>query len=80
MSADAAWTPDKEARLAELLRYEADAEPLDTWIRRISPRLPPPRHLEPVIDVWQRTRTEPVRAVIELPPRHAKTTTAMHRP
>lgn len=72
------WPAENDARLAELLTYEAEAEGLDQYIRRISPQLPPPPHLKPLIDVWQRTRVEPVRAVIELPPRHAKTTTAMH--
>jgi predicted phage terminase large subunit-like protein len=72
------WNTDAESRLAELLQYEEEAEPFRDYINRISPRLPPPRHLNPLMDVWERTRHGPVYAVIELPPRHAKTTTALH--
>jgi len=72
------WTPEDDSRLADLIRLEFDAEGLDPFIRRMSPRLPPPRHLEPAINLWERTRRGPVRAVLSMPPRHAKTTTAMH--
>jgi len=72
------FSVEDEQRLAELYAYDANAEGLDPFIRRRNPRLPPPPHLKPLIDVWERTRYEPVRAIIELPPRHAKTTTAIH--
>lgn len=58
--------------------YEQDAEGLDAFIRRMSPKLPPPPHLAPLVDLWERTRLGPVYAVVELPPRHAKTTTAVN--
>jgi len=72
------WTAELDARLADLLRLEHAAEPLADFIGRVSPRLPPPAHLKPAIDLFERTRRGPVRAVLEMPPRHAKTTTAMH--
>lgn len=58
--------------------YEQDAEGLDSFIRRMTPKLPPPPHLAPLVDLWERTRKGPVYAVVELPPRHAKTTTAVN--
>jgi predicted phage terminase large subunit-like protein len=79
------WTAADEARLAELLRVEYDGETLDAYIRRVSPRLPPPRHVKPVIQALQEARDasrhpdSSVRIIlIEMPPRHAKTTTVMH--
>src|SRR5690606_32978795 len=38
----------------------------------------PPRHIKPLIDLWEATRHERVFACVELPPRHAKTTTGLH--
>ena len=72
------WGVDDDQRLADLIEYEDQAEGLDAFIRRVSPRLPPPPHLKPLIDLWERTRHETVRAVVMMPPRHAKTTTALH--
>ena len=65
------WTDDDDTRLAELLQTEQEAEPLDTFIRRASPRLPPPPHIAPLLDMWERTRHGPVYAVIEMPPEDA---------
>lgn len=66
------WSEDLEAELMELESYEQDAEGFDAWIRRNTPRLPPPAHIKPLIDLWERTRLGPVYAVVEMPPRHAK--------
>lgn len=73
-----AWSDDDEARLAALLASQHGGEGLDAYIRRVSPRHAPPRHIKPLIDVWEATRHERVFACIELPPRHAKTTTGLH--
>lgn len=82
---DAVWTEADERRLAELLRAEYDGETLEAYIRRVSPRLPPPKHVMPVINALQEARhasrhpDASVRIIlIEMPPRHAKTTTVMH--
>jgi predicted phage terminase large subunit-like protein len=72
------WTEDDDARLAALLEAEYGGEDLDGYIRRVSPRHLPPRHIAPIIKLWNRTRYERVLACIELPPRHAKTTTGLH--
>lgn len=72
------WTERDEERLHALLRAQHGGEGMDAFIRRISPRHPPPKHIAPLIKLWERTRHERVFAVIELPPRHVKTTTGMH--
>ena len=75
---DLDWTEDEEARLEALLRNQYGGETLSEFILRVSPRHPPLRHMQPVIDLWERTRSERVFACVELPPRHAKTTTGLH--
>lgn len=72
------WDEAREQRLAALLEANHGGESLDTYIRRVSPRHLPPRHIRPIMDLWERSRHERVFAVIELPPRHAKTTTGLH--
>lgn len=73
-----AWEESDEERLAALLAAQHGGEGLDAYIRRVSPRHTPPPHIKPLIDVWEATRHERVFACIELPPRHAKTTTGLH--
>jgi predicted phage terminase large subunit-like protein len=72
------WSPEEEARLIELLRWEHDGESLREYIRHCSPHLKPLRHLEPVLDIFERTRRERVLAVIAMPPRQGKSVTAQH--
>ena len=72
------WTEDDDARLQALLEAEYGGEGLGEYIARVSPRHLPPRHIEPLIKLWNRTRYERVLACVELPPRHAKTTTGLH--
>jgi predicted phage terminase large subunit-like protein len=74
----AEYTDADEARLTELLRADVGRETLNEYICRVSPRHRPPKHIGPVMDLWQRTRQERVLALVELPPRHAKTTTGLH--
>lgn len=76
--AEPSWEESDERRLAELLAAQYSAEPIDAFIRRVSPRHIPPRHMEPVHRLWERTRHERVLACIEMPPRHGKTTEALH--
>lgn len=72
------WDEAREQRLAALLEANYGGETLDEYIRRVSPRHPPPRHIRPIMDLWERSRHERVFACVELPPRHAKTTTGLH--
>lgn len=73
-----AYTAEDQARYLELLRWEYGGESLRQYMARVSPHLKPVRHLEPVLDVFERTRRERVRAIIAMPPRHGKTATALH--
>lgn len=69
--------PSRE-KIAEALRLRkrlSDWEPLDTFIRRIAPHQPPPRHLQRLIQVIERARHREVRTCVAMPPRHGKTIT-----
>lgn len=72
------YTDADEQRLQALLRAQYGGEDLDAFIRRVSPRHPPPRHIAPIMELWERSRHERVFACVELPPRCAKTTTGLH--
>lgn len=72
------WSDADEDRLAVLLKAQHGGEGLHDFITRISPRHKPPKHVAPLIELWERTRYERVFACIELPPRHVKTTTGLH--
>lgn len=79
------WTQADDDRLAALLREEFAGESLYDYIKRVSPRQPPPPHVMPVIQALEDARAaarNPDAAIriilIEMPPRHAKTTTVMH--
>jgi predicted phage terminase large subunit-like protein len=50
-------------------------EKLIDFIARVAPHEPPPPHLRLLIDIFQRCRTERVRALISMPPRAGKSIT-----
>jgi len=54
------------------------AERLIDFIPRVSPKYQRPNHLVRLLDVLERTEREPVRAIVNLPPRHSKTETLLH--
>ncbi len=60
------------ARAALDLR-EATAGSLLDFVPQVDPRLLRPYHLAPLAEAIERTRTEPVRMTISVPPRHGKT-------
>lgn len=56
-----------------------DFIPLLDFIPEVSPRFAAPRHLQPVVDLFeQHARGEPVRAVVSVPPRFGKTELLKH--
>lgn len=63
-----------EIRRRRRLRTERLAE----FIPRVSPRYDAPNHLAPLLDALERTERESVRAIVSVPPRHAKTETILH--
>lgn len=53
--------------------------PLIEWIPQLSQELAAPRHLQPVLDAFERIhRGERVELAVSTPPRHGKTVTAIH--
>jgi len=64
-----------QVELAALLERQDGVEPLADFIRRITPRFPPPAHVAPRRSLFERARRGPVQACISLPPRHVKTET-----
>jgi len=60
---------------AELSRRDAPPA-LHAWIERVAPEHTPiPWHLGQLIALFERALHEPIRAIVNLPPRHAKSTT-----
>ena len=68
----------EQADLLALMEAESSIERLPAFINRITPRFPAPAHVSPVMELFERSRHEPVRATISMPPRHAKTETCMN--
>lgn len=68
----------REAARAELARRSRSSERLGDFIPRVSPSFVRPRHLEQLLSVLERAEREPVRAIVNVPPRHAKTETLLH--
>lgn len=68
-------------QLHALLADQAEGEPLEDFIRRVTPHHPPPPHVLPIIRCFERARRrwldggEPLRVCISMPPRHAKSET-----
>lgn len=70
---------EEEAQeLLLLLQKDQETETFRSFIHRVTPKLPPPPHLDPIIDLIQRSLYEEVQATVSLPPRHAKTTTGVN--
>lgn len=72
-------SPEDRALAVALLQRRIPKMPFDEFIEHVSPHLPPPPHIEPVIAEVTRAAYEGRRKVcIDMPPRHAKTTTLLH--
>lgn len=69
---------DEWAELDALRDVQMGAEGLADYILRVSPHRPPPEHIAPLLRLIERTRREEVRALVSMPPRHAKTHTLLH--
>lgn len=73
---------DEEIELRALARRSAQMDlaehDLGTFIELVSPEYDRPHHLAPLLEVLDRSMREPVYALIEAPPRHAKTETILH--
>jgi predicted phage terminase large subunit-like protein len=68
-----------QAELERRRRERTRNEALLDFIPRVSPKFSPPVHLAPVIRLLERAvRGESIRALVSVPPRHAKTETILH--
>ena len=69
---------EMERRRRAAMTKAEQSEGLLDFIPRISPKFMRPAHLARLTDVLERTEREPVRAIVNLPPRHSKTETILH--
>jgi predicted phage terminase large subunit-like protein len=69
--------PDLEQAL-KIAEQLYGGERLEDFIRRVRPDKPPPRHVMPFLRKLEEGRGRPLRLVVEMPPRHVKTTTIHH--
>lgn len=67
--------PDEQAELMALAENRLGGESLDAFIRRTRPLEPPPRHLQILIEAFERARMGAVRVCVSMPPRSGKSTT-----
>lgn len=70
-----------EPELDEYLTLDAEiegTERLEAFMGRVSPALPPPRHLKPIIDLLELAKRRRVQVCISMPPRHGKTWLIQH--
>lgn len=66
----------KRARLRALERAQFGVESFEAFVGRVMPSyMPVPEHLQPLYDLIERSRHEPIRALLSMPPRHGKTET-----
>ena len=69
------YPPDKREAAARAWRFYFGREKLFDFVTRVAPDEPPPPHLRRLIEIFQRCRTERVRALISMPPRAGKSIT-----
>jgi hypothetical protein len=70
-------SPEELERILEYLRMHKAPERPFEFIQRVCPRHQPPRHIQPILDLFARGEHEQVRACLTLPPGHAKTLTIL---
>lgn len=69
-------TAQEAAELAALRARRRGYERFHDFVARVTPRYRVvPKHLEPLYDLIERSREEPIRGLVSLPPRHGKTVT-----
>jgi hypothetical protein len=72
----------EEIELRAQARREAEVElaeyDLGLFVELTSPKYDRPEHLAPLLGALDRSMREPVYALVEVPPRHAKTETLLH--
>jgi len=72
-------SPEDRAKALALMRRRVPDQEFIDFIPAVSPHLPPPLHIRPIVnEVTVGARTGHKRVCIDMPPRHAKTTTLLH--
>ena len=71
-------SPSEREHVVQLMQDLVAPERPADFIRRTSPHLPPPRHIRPILDLFERGEREKVRACISMPPGHVKTLSILH--
>lgn len=71
-------SPSEREHVFQLLQDFVAPERPDAFIRRVSPHLPPPRHIRPILELFERGEREQIRACVSMPPGHVKTLTVLH--
>lgn len=64
-----------KAQYADLVEFYFGGETFAQFLARVAPHEPPPPHLQIIVDLFQRCRTERVRACVSMPPRAGKSIT-----
>lgn len=70
-------SPEERASFTQSLDMLVGGETLTEYINRVAPDEPPPKHVQPIIDVLQYARLRPIRVCIDMGPGHAKTLTLL---
>lgn len=69
------YPEDERVVLGALVHFYFGGETLLEFIARVAPNEPPPPHLLKLVKIFQRCRTERVRALVSMPPRAGKSIT-----
>jgi hypothetical protein len=70
-------SPEDLAYALSMIRAAEAPERPEDFIRRVAPQHPPPKHVRPILDLFERGESEQVRAAVSIPPGHAKTLTIL---
>ena len=75
---DPSWVsllePDEQIAFYKAANQLVGGESIRDYVTRVVPSEPPPRHLDPILDVIEYARLKPLRIVFDMGPGHAKTT------
>lgn len=66
--------PHEQVEFYRAANQLVGGETINEFVNRVAPHEPPPRHLQPILDVIQYARLKPIRVVFDMGPGHAKTT------
>ncbi len=77
LSRAAEVSPARRREILRAVRKLQGEQSLFDFINEVTPHEPPPPHIAPIIELFERARTERIFALVSWPPRHAKTVTVL---